>query len=114
MNDVLLYLLALATRRYPVQVHAFCVLSNHLHLVVTDVEGRLPAAATSFARSSPPSSASAGGPIGVPMRAPRAQLASGTSPVPCGPIHTTLPSSHVSQSGASPFTSRWPPWTQSR
>jgi REP element-mobilizing transposase RayT len=42
-NEIFLYVLALAAQRYTVLVHAFCVLSNHVHLVVTDVEGRLPA-----------------------------------------------------------------------
>lgn len=42
-NEIVLYVLALAARRYNVLVHAFCVLSNHAHLVVTDVEGQLPA-----------------------------------------------------------------------
>src|SRR5512133_2717453 len=42
-NGVFLYVLALAARRFGVQVHAFCVLSNHFHLVVTDPEARLPA-----------------------------------------------------------------------
>lgn len=40
---VFLFLLAVAARRYGVQVHAFCVLSNHFHLVVTDPHARLPA-----------------------------------------------------------------------
>src|SRR5512133_1221414 len=42
-NDIFLYVLAVAARRYGVLVHAFCVLSNHCHLIVTDEEGRLPA-----------------------------------------------------------------------
>jgi len=42
-NDVLLYVLAVAASRYGVEVHAFCVLSNHYHLVVTDPDARLPA-----------------------------------------------------------------------
>jgi REP element-mobilizing transposase RayT len=42
-DEIFLYVLALAARRYHVLVHAFCVLSNHVHLVVTDREGRLPA-----------------------------------------------------------------------
>ena len=42
-NETLGYLLAVAAARYSIQVHAFCVLSNHLHLVVTDTEARLPA-----------------------------------------------------------------------
>lgn len=42
-NEIGLYVLALAAQRYRIHVHAFCVLSNHLHLVVTDVDGRLPA-----------------------------------------------------------------------
>lgn len=42
-NAIFLYVLAVAARRYGVQVHAFCVLSNHFHLVVTDPDARLPA-----------------------------------------------------------------------
>jgi REP element-mobilizing transposase RayT len=43
VNQVFAYVLALAAQRYEVEVHAFCVLSNHCHLVVTDPKGRLPA-----------------------------------------------------------------------
>jgi putative transposase len=43
VNEIFLFVLALAARRYGVLVHAFCVLSNHAHLVVTDPTGRLPA-----------------------------------------------------------------------
>ena len=42
-NDIFLYLLAVAAQRFDIQVHAFCVLSNHFHLVVTDTQARLPA-----------------------------------------------------------------------
>jgi len=42
-NEVFLYVLALAARRYGVKVHAYCVLSNHYHLIVTDPGARLPA-----------------------------------------------------------------------
>ena len=42
-NDLFLYILAVAAERYAVLVHAFCVLSNHCHLVVTDQNGSLPA-----------------------------------------------------------------------
>jgi REP element-mobilizing transposase RayT len=42
-NGIFLYVLALAARRFGVRVHAYCVLSNHHHLVVTDPEARLPA-----------------------------------------------------------------------
>jgi putative transposase len=42
-NGVFLYVLALAAQRYGVMVHAYCVLSNHYHLVVTDPGARLPA-----------------------------------------------------------------------
>ncbi|BDG10353.1 hypothetical protein AMPC_34660 [Anaeromyxobacter paludicola] len=42
-NGIFLYVLALAARTHGVRVHAFCVLSNHYHLVVTDPEARLPA-----------------------------------------------------------------------
>jgi len=43
VNDVFLYLLAVAARRYGLRIHAFCVLSNHYHLVLTDPHARLPA-----------------------------------------------------------------------
>src|SRR5512137_639880 len=42
-NQVFGFLLAVAAERFQVQVHAFCVMSNHVHLVVTDPEARLPA-----------------------------------------------------------------------
>jgi REP element-mobilizing transposase RayT len=42
-NGTVGYLLAVAAKRYGIQVHAFCVLSNHLHLVLSDPEARLPA-----------------------------------------------------------------------
>ncbi len=41
-NDILLYVLALKANRYGVLIHAICALSNHLHVVLTDVRGRLP------------------------------------------------------------------------
>ncbi|MFY3745080.1 transposase [Anaeromyxobacter sp. Red801] len=41
-NAIFLYVLAVAARRYGILVHAFCVMSNHFHLVVTDVDARLP------------------------------------------------------------------------
>jgi REP element-mobilizing transposase RayT len=42
-NDVFLYVLAVAARRFGIRVHAYCVLSNHFHLVLTDPDARLPA-----------------------------------------------------------------------
>jgi REP element-mobilizing transposase RayT len=42
-NEAFLYLLAVAARRFGIAVHAYCVLSNHFHLVVTDRAARLPA-----------------------------------------------------------------------
>jgi len=50
MNQIILYLLAAAARRHGVQVHAVCVMSTHLHLVVTDVRGVLPDFLQSFHR----------------------------------------------------------------
>lgn len=43
LDQTFLYLLALAARRFGVRIHAFCVLSNHYHLVLTDPHARLPA-----------------------------------------------------------------------
>lgn len=37
------YLLAIACQRHGVQLHAFVCMSNHYHLVLTDVQGTLPA-----------------------------------------------------------------------
>ncbi len=42
VNDILLFVVAAKAERYGVLVHAFCALSNHIHLVITDVQGRLP------------------------------------------------------------------------
>jgi REP element-mobilizing transposase RayT len=42
-SGIFLYVLSLAAARYHVQVHAFCVLSNHFHMVVTDPGAQLPA-----------------------------------------------------------------------
>ncbi len=42
VNAIFLYVLAVAAERYEILVHAFCVLSNHVHLVVTDPKARLP------------------------------------------------------------------------
>jgi REP-associated tyrosine transposase len=42
VNEIFCYVLAVAAERYGLFVHAFCVLSNHYHLVVTDPDARLP------------------------------------------------------------------------
>lgn len=42
-NTLFLYLLAVASKKYEIEIHAACVLSNHYHLVVTDLHARLPA-----------------------------------------------------------------------
>ncbi|MFO0584057.1 MAG: hypothetical protein U0229_17425 [Anaeromyxobacter sp.] len=36
------YVLALVAEKYGIQIHAYCVLSNHYHLVLTDPKGVLP------------------------------------------------------------------------
>jgi REP element-mobilizing transposase RayT len=43
LNQLFLYLLAVAARRHGIRLHAFCVLSNHYHLVLTDPRAELPA-----------------------------------------------------------------------
>ncbi|HET7752553.1 MAG TPA: transposase [Anaeromyxobacteraceae bacterium] len=41
-NELFAFLLAVAAKRYGILVHVFCVMSNHVHLVVTDTHARLP------------------------------------------------------------------------
>ena len=42
INAIFEYVLAIAAQRYGIVLHAFCVMSNHFHLVVTDPDARLP------------------------------------------------------------------------
>ncbi len=42
LNQAFLYCLGYAAERYGIDVHAFCVMSNHFHLVLTDPRGTLP------------------------------------------------------------------------
>ncbi len=42
-NEIFAYLLAVAARRFDIRLHAYCVLSNHYHLILTDPHARLPA-----------------------------------------------------------------------
>ncbi|MCA8923376.1 MAG: hypothetical protein KDD82_16285 [Planctomycetes bacterium] len=42
VTQVFLYCLAASAPRFGLEVHAYCVLSNHYHLIVTDVRGNLP------------------------------------------------------------------------
>ncbi|NOU29651.1 MAG: hypothetical protein HOO96_17235 [Polyangiaceae bacterium] len=41
-TQIFAYALAVAMARTGVEVHAICVMSDHLHIVITDVEGRVP------------------------------------------------------------------------
>ena len=41
-NAIFEYRLAVAAERYGIQLHAYCVLSNHWHCVLTDPRGKLP------------------------------------------------------------------------
>jgi putative transposase len=43
VNQIFLYVLAVAAQEFDVLVHAYCVLSDHFHLVITDTKGNLPA-----------------------------------------------------------------------
>jgi REP element-mobilizing transposase RayT len=42
-SGIFLYVLGVAAKRFGVHVHAFCVMSNHYHLLVTDPDAQLPA-----------------------------------------------------------------------
>ncbi|WP_104987253.1 transposase [Sorangium cellulosum] len=42
ITQLVLYSLAVSARRFGIQVHALCVMSTHLHLVITDIKGELP------------------------------------------------------------------------
>jgi len=42
ITQILLYLLAVSASRFGMQVHAFCAMSDHLHIVATDTRGVLP------------------------------------------------------------------------
>ena len=42
INNVFAYCLARSVKRFGVELHAACVMSNHYHLVLTDVRGVLP------------------------------------------------------------------------
>lgn len=42
VNGIFLYCLAVAAALTKVQIHAVCVMSNHIHIVLTDPEGVLP------------------------------------------------------------------------
>jgi REP element-mobilizing transposase RayT len=42
LNNAFIYCLARAAGKYGMEVHGFCVMSNHYHLVLTDPEGVLP------------------------------------------------------------------------
>jgi putative transposase len=43
VNDIFEYVLASKAEKYGIQLHAYCVLSNHWHCVLTDPLGNLPA-----------------------------------------------------------------------
>jgi putative transposase len=42
VRQIFVYLLAVNAERYGIDVHSFCLMSTHLHLVVTDTRGVLP------------------------------------------------------------------------
>jgi putative transposase len=42
ISHIVLYCLAYAAQKAGMLVHAYCVMANHYHLVVTDVHGKLP------------------------------------------------------------------------
>ncbi|AUX20082.1 transposase [Sorangium cellulosum] len=42
ITQLLIYALAVSTRRHGIEVHALCAMSSHLHVIVTDTQGVLP------------------------------------------------------------------------
>ena len=40
--EAILYCIADAQARHPVNIHAFCAMSNHIHIVITDLDGTAP------------------------------------------------------------------------
>ena len=52
ITGIILYTLAVSSRLFGVEVHAVCAMSTHLHLVVTDVQGVLPASCSTSTASS--------------------------------------------------------------
>ena len=42
ITQLLVYTLAVSAARYDISVHAFCAMSSHIHLVITDARGVLP------------------------------------------------------------------------
>ena len=52
-NHIYLYCLAWAAAKTGVEIHAACVMSNHHHLVLTDVYGTLPDFLRELHRTSP-------------------------------------------------------------
>ncbi len=42
LREAILYCIADAQAQHPVNIHAFCAMSNHLHIVLTDVDGIAP------------------------------------------------------------------------
>lgn len=43
VRQVFCYCLAHAAKTYNIQIHGYCVMSNHYHIVATDPDGKLPA-----------------------------------------------------------------------
>ena len=42
LKEAILYCIADAQAQHPVQIHAFCAMSNHIHIVLTDPDGSAP------------------------------------------------------------------------
>ncbi len=42
LRDAIQYCIADAQARHPVAIHAFCAMSNHIHIVITDIDGTAP------------------------------------------------------------------------
>ena len=100
LNEAFLYCLAVAAAKFGILLHAVCVMSTHVHLVITDVRGvypdflqclnRLFANVTKVLRGWGHEVFNGAGPSAVPLRTPGAIVDKSAytiaNPVACGAV----------------------------